>query len=152
MKVWIYRGEVLPEQARGEARGERTERATFRRERAPRAPRSRAASPRTTTVAEPAPSPTIDEIASAPSDVQQPPQSEEVLAAAQHEVDLAQEKPAEEKPGEGKPDFDDAGSQLHDPQVTPNTSPAPSEESSSPTQTSPQGDQQPSDPTQESTE
>ena len=167
VKVWIYRGEVLPEQSRGEARAERTERATFRRERAPRPTRPRAASPRTSTMTEPlpaAPQQTIDEIATAPSDVQQPPQAEEVLAAAQHELDVADaaeaaqhvpESPqpvAQEKPAEGKPDFDDAASQLTNPEATPDTSPAPSEESSSPTETSPQGDQQPSEPTRESTE
>ncbi len=166
VKVWIYRGEVLPEQARGEGRAERTERTTFRRERATRPARPRAA--RTSApVAEAmpaAPAPTIDDIAAAPSDVQQPPQAEEVLAAAQHELDVAdvaeaaQHVPessapsAEQHTGEGKPDFDDAATQLTNPEVSPDTSPAPSEESSSPEQTSPQGDQQPSQPTTESTE
>jgi len=167
VKVWIYRGEILPEQSRGEARAERTDRSTFRdrRERSPRTTRTRSTT-RTATVEAPpaAPAQTIDEIATAPSDVQQPPQAEEVLAAAQHELDVADaaeaaqhvpEPPKEDAvqtASEGKPPFDDAATELTKPDVTPDTTPAPSEESSSPDQTSPQGDQQPSAPTTESTE
>ena len=164
VKVWVYRGEVLPEQ-RGEARTERAERPAFRRERSPRAPRTRPATPRTVPVeaTSSAPPQTIDEIATAPSDVQQAPQPEEVFAAAQHGlevVDAAEAarhvpetpQPPQQQPTEGKPEFDDAAKELTKPDVTPDTSPEPSHESSSPAQTSPQGDQQPSDPTQESTE
>ena len=153
VKVWIYRGEILPEQARGESRAERTDRSTFRerRERSPRTARTRPAT-RTASVEAPSIAPvlTIDETASAPSDVQQPPQAEEVLAAAQHEIDVVDA--ADKDSGEGKPPFDDAASELTKPDVTPDTTPAPSEESSSPDQTSPQGDPQPSAPTTESTE
>jgi len=169
VKVWIYRGEVLPEQARGEAgrAAERTDRSTFRdrRERAPRAGRTRtAASALPRAIAPTIDAPTIDQIAVAPSDVQQPPESADVLAATERQLEVADtaeaaqhipESPqsAGEKPvTEGKPPFDDAGTQLTNPEVVPDTSPAPSEDSSSPTQTSPQGDPQPSEPTKESSE
>ena len=169
VKVWIYRGEVLPEQSRGEARVERTDRSTFRdrRERASRTTRTRTSRAATVEAPPAAPTQTIDEIATAPSDVQQPPQAQEVLAAAQHELavsDAAEaaqhvpETPKESAPEtskastEGKPPFDDAASELTKPDVTPDTTPTPSEESSSPDHTSPQGDEQPSTPTTESTE
>lgn len=186
VKVWIYRGEVLPDQARSESRVDRTDGSTFRdrRERGTRGGRTRAASPATTrgaaAIAEPAPAlaseQTIADIASAPSDVQQAPEAEQVLAAADRELEVAkgaegaqhmsqdmaptpeaqeerpEEKPPEEKPLEEKPPLEEVSTQLTNPDVMPDTSPAPSEESASPMETSPQGDTQPSEPTTESTE
>jgi len=160
VKVWIYRGEVLPDQPRTENRAERSDRSTFRdrRDRGPRGTRTRVApspSPPLETAAEPAlaSEPTIEDIASAPSDVQQAPQAEQVLAAAEREVAISDvAEAAQEKQTEEQPPFEDVSTQLIKPEVTPDTSPTPSEPHSSPTQTSPQGDPQPSEPTTESTE
>ena len=97
VKVWIYRGEVLPDQPRNEqarpvAAGERPERATFRDRRdrgGARGGRPRPAVP-TAGGEQPANSSagTIDDVASSPSDTQEAPSAEAVLNAAQHEVQL----------------------------------------------------------------
>ncbi len=86
VKVWIYKGEVLPDQVRSEqhARQERVpagaDRATFRDRRGERSRGSRGGSSR------PPVRPNVEEIATAPSDVAQAPNAAEVLQAADQEV------------------------------------------------------------------
>ncbi|GAC1390470.1 MAG: hypothetical protein NVSMB31_07550 [Vulcanimicrobiaceae bacterium] len=95
VKVWIYRGEVLPDQPRNEqvrpaVAGDRppAERATFR-DRRDRGGRGGARG-RAPGAAQPAnaSASTTDDIATSPSDTQEAPQAGDVLNAAQHEVAL----------------------------------------------------------------
>ena len=166
VKVWIYRGEVLPDQPRAEQirpAGERAERATFRdrRDRGTRGGRARGAAP-----AAGAPRPanasdsTADDIASSPSDTQEAPSAQAVLDAAQHEVQLenahetqVQYDHAPAVEAEHQPNPAESPSPLEaEPQATPDTSPAPIADSAQPAETSPQGETQVSDPTTESAE
>jgi len=148
VKVWIYRGEVLPDQPRAEQAGrtaDRSDRATFRdrRDRPVRAARpARAAAPSASRPAQPANASagTIDDIASSPSDTQEAPSPAAVLDAAEREVQIADSSTDSPSPLE------------MDPGQTPDTSPAPSPDLVSPSETSPQGEPQPSAPTTESTE
>jgi len=113
VKVWIYKGEVLPDQVRSEqhARQERVpagaDRATFRDRRGERSRGSRGGSSR------PPVRPNVEEIATAPSDVAQAPNAAEVLQAADQEV-LRQ---AQDDTGQAQDDTgqaqDDTG-QAHD--------------------------------------
>ena len=160
VKVWIYRGEVLPDQinrveqarpANGEQRP--AERATFRdrRDRGGRGGRGR-------TGAANASAGTVDDIASSPSDTQEAPQAADVLEAAQHETQLASSLETQgqvQASVEIQHDVADVApaAHIHTPEVeTPDTTPAPPVEAAQPTQTSPQGEAQPSAPTTESAE
>ncbi|GAC1659242.1 MAG: hypothetical protein NVS9B12_12140 [Vulcanimicrobiaceae bacterium] len=171
VKVWIYRGEVLPDQPREQVRpaGERAERATFRdrRDRGARGGRARTAAPATGEAhAANASAGTLDDLASSPSDTQEAPQPADVLAAAQHEVQLentmhesgkesldvqAQAQASLEIQHEVA---DSAHAHVRAPDIeeTPDSTPGPAAETAQPTQTSPQGEGQPSAPTTESAE
>ena len=161
VKVWIYRGEVLPDQVNRteqvRPQGERAERATFRdrRDRGARGGRPRPAN---------ASASTPDDIATSPSDTQEAPSAQAVVEAASHEVQL-QESLASESVQQATPVAevanevaDTAEAQVHTPALeadastNPDTSPEPATESAQPTQTSPQGEAQPSAPTTESAE
>jgi len=172
VKVWIYRGEVLPDQVNRTEQvrppAERAERATFR-DRRDRG--GRGAAPRPRPPAANASESTPDDIASTPSDTAQPPSAEAVVEAATHEVQL-QEALSNQSVAQA-PVADSAEAQVHAPvvaetppeetpppaemppaeatQITEST-PAPVPESAQPTETSPQGDVQPSAPTTESAE
>lgn len=88
VKVWIYKGEVLPDQVRPEphARQERVpsgaDRATFRDRRGERSRGSRGGGS-----SRPPQSPNIEEVATAPSDVAQAPTAAEVLQAAEQSTE-----------------------------------------------------------------
>ena len=156
VKVWIYRGEVLPDQVNRteqvRPQGERAERATFRdrRDRGARGGRPRPAN---------ASASTSDDIASSPSDTQEAPSAQAVVEAASHEVQL-QESLANESLQQvapvadaEKPTVTETPSSLEEDAATnPDTSPEPPSESAQPTETSPQGETQPSAPTTESAE
>ncbi|PZR56442.1 MAG: 30S ribosomal protein S3 [Candidatus Meridianibacter frigidus] len=169
VKVWIYRGEVLPDQPRTENRADRSDRATFRdrRDRAPRAGRTS----RSVTAAEPAAvvadapaqpanatDQSVDDIAESPSDTAAPVSAEQVFGAAEHEVELenalaASSDASEQSEAPDQPNTTEESSDLEaEPTQVPDTNPAPAPESAQPTETSPQGDPQPSHPTTESTE
>jgi len=148
VKVWIYRGEVLPDQPREQARPtDRTERATFRdrRDRAPRAPRSR---PTAATDVTPAAEGTTDAAAiEAQAELQTDVNTQQAVADS---AEAAVHVPAVDADKQNVTESDSALEAQ--PDATPDTSPAPAAESASPQQTSPQGDVQPSEPTTESAE
>ncbi len=182
VKVWIYRGEVLPDQInrteqQRPAAGERpAERATFR-DRRDRGGRSgvrpvRPAPTEATAVAAQSPATgephaanasggTIDDVASSPSDTQQAPQPAEVLEAAQHQeqVETAPANASLNVQAQAQASLevqhevaDSAEAQVHTPAGQTNTTPLPPTEAAQPAETSPQGENQPSAPTTESAE
>ena len=165
VKVWIYRGEVLPDQPRGEQvrpGAERPERATFRdrRDRGNRGGRGRG--PASAGAAQPAngSASTPDDIGSTPSDTAQPVAAEQVVEAASHEVQLQQALSNESVAQAPVATSDAAEAGAHTPAVTheepaapvADTTPAPAPQAAQPSETSPQGEVQPSAPTNESSE
>ncbi len=169
VKVWIYKGEVLPDQVRQEpsARQERAtpsgERATFRDRRGERVRGSRSGSSR------PQQRPNVEDVVTAPSDMSQPPSAAEVLQAAEQteaRPDLP-ETVLPLSPSKGEHDTatqNDASPQHEAPKAEqPNplteepemeesdTTPFPSEHDS-PRESGPQGTPLPSAPTTESSE
>jgi small subunit ribosomal protein S3 len=125
VKVWIYRGEVLPDQVRQEARPDtRPERATFRdrRDRGTRGGRSRG----------PADAPAVDSV----------PAVDAIPA-----VDAAAGASAEQThPVETPSPIE------NDPQQVPDTSPVPNPAEGHPNEVGPQGEPRPSEPTPGSAE
>lgn len=159
VKVWIYKGEVLPDQVRPEqhARHERVtsggDRATFRDRRGERNRGS----------ARPGQRPNIEEAASAPSDVAQAPGATQVLQASvlrqdQDDMGVAETADSAEAqahvPSDGgsEPRNEQPNPLTEEPQrEQPDTTPLPSE-SDSPKESGPQGAPLPSAPTTESSE
>ena len=181
VKVWIYRGEVLPDQIhrteqQRPATGDRpAERATFR-DRRDRGGRSgaRPARPAVAEVSAVAPTPvtgephaanasagTVDDVASSPSDTQQAPAPADVLAAAQHQeqVEATPSDASVNVQAQAQASLevqhevaDSAQAHVDTPAVETDTTPLPPTEAAQPAQTSPQGEGQPSAPTTESAE
>ena len=163
VKVWIYRGEVLPDQPREQARpADRTERATFRdrRDRAPRPARTRPAAEPVAAADAPADAAPADATPAAEGTTD----AAAIEAQAQLQTDVntqhAVADSAEAAVHVPSPSLDadkqnvtESESALEaQPEANPDTSPAPAAESAAPAQTSPQGETQPSEPTTESAE
>lgn len=170
VKVWIYKGEVLPDQMRPEphARQERVapgaDRATFRDRRGERSRGSRGS---TRPAQRP---PNVEDVGSAPSDAAQAPSATQVLQASV--LRQAQDDAGQAQDDMGVPEAaDSAEAQVHVPSLSssepldeqpnplteepqpeqPDTTPLPSE-SDGPTEAGPQGAPLPSAPTTESSE